>query len=218
MMIKLFHSAVFPILMSTVLTACGSDIPNQLTGQAVDAQVLNADTKQPIEGAIVLLTWSSMPKRSIWGFDGSSQGHDICYHAETAVSDAQGRYHTDAWSRMPPFPKMPNGEFVAIAYKRGYVQTGMAGSLVFRHDDGTPDKRLSPTIFMKHFTGTLDKRFEDLRTMQQPCHNVEPSAEKNLYPMAKAIYDEMEQTAETKQQREVTIPNFKSGLDALPSR
>ena len=213
---RFFRATLFSVLMSAVVTACSSDIPDRLTSSAVDAQILNVETNEPIEGAVLLLTWSSMPRRSILAFDGSSQGHDICYHAETAVTDAQGHYHTEAWSQMPPFQNMPYEGFFAIAYKRGYVQTGLAGSVLIGRGDTS--YHLSPTVLMKPFTGTLQERFEYLNRLQIRCWNVEPSKQRNLYPITKAIYDEMAQTAESKQQREIIVRNFKTRLDMLPSR
>src|ERR1019366_8738308 len=58
----------------------------------VDGRVINTETGEPIAGAIVAAKWMVSVS------DGLADSSIVCSHVETAVSDAAGRYHFDAWS------------------------------------------------------------------------------------------------------------------------
>jgi len=60
----------------------------------IDGQVIDAVTKQPISGAFVVAKWGRAE-----GFIADSV--EVCRHIVTTVSDAQGRYHIDAWAGVP---------------------------------------------------------------------------------------------------------------------
>lgn len=60
----------------------------------IDGQVIDAVTKQPIAGAFVVAKWERVEGLI-------TDGAHVCRHIATVVSDAQGRYHIDAWAGVP---------------------------------------------------------------------------------------------------------------------
>lgn len=78
------------LLAVAVLTAGCTMRKSELTGEAVDGVVIDATTQQPIPGAMVLLKWR--------GVLPTVHSNSVpCYHAELTTTDAQGRFHTNAW-------------------------------------------------------------------------------------------------------------------------
>jgi hypothetical protein len=209
-MTKFLLKGLLITMSCMALSGCGEKVADVLKAKAVDGQVFIAGTKQPVAGAIVVLEWEAVSIRPWNAFDGHSSGRDICYRVETTVTDAQGRYHIPAWQERQSH-HIPNGDFRAVAYKRGYTQTRSAGSedrykLQYASESDREKNKLTPNIEMAVFTGTLDQRFEDLITMQIHCQFA-TYTEQNLLPIVKAIAEEMKQTAETDQQK-ISVSNF----------
>lgn len=83
-----------------------------------DGQVLDADTDQPVEGALVWCSWSFT--RGI-----GSQAPETSRSAE-GTTDADGRYHIPALRSYPWGLSTRLARFSLIVYKKGYV--------AYRHD------------------------------------------------------------------------------------
>ncbi len=78
-----------------------------------DGLVLDATTQNPIEGAIVVARWQGWISALV---DASS----VCYHVETAKSDAEGHFRIPKWTKLPG--KVHHGDVVFSTYKAGYRQ------------------------------------------------------------------------------------------------
>jgi hypothetical protein len=157
-----------------------------LSSRAIDGVVLDESTGKPIAGAIVVVTW--MGDESKFVDSGSN-----CYHAETARTDANGKWHTSAWSR--PWSTRNFGISlrgpVGEAYKPGYIDPPI----------------LSPIekILLAPHTGTKDDYFEYLSKIRNR-NWCDPYGEsrKNLLLFYKAIADEAEIIAETPKQVKIS--------------
>ena len=79
-----FFRTMLVIVALFPLSACG------LSGSAIKGQVLEAETNKPIPGAIVVVRW-----HGTWA---PPAGTSTCYHVESAMTDAEGRYKTPAWT------------------------------------------------------------------------------------------------------------------------
>ena len=157
-----------------------------LSSLAIDGVVLDESTKQPIAGAIVVVTWMGDESKLV---DSGS----ACYHAETARTDTNGKWHTSAWSR--PWSTRNFGislrNPVGEAYKSGYISPPTFGPI--------------ETILLTPHVGSKDKYFESLSTMigRNWCNPYGESG-KNLMLFYKAIANETEIIAETPKQVEIS--------------
>src|SRR3954469_24172358 len=75
------------LLLMQSLTGCA------FTGGPVEGQVLDYESGAPIPGAIVV---------GLWGGIIVGSGQSSCTHAETAVSDVDGKYRISRWWQAPP--------------------------------------------------------------------------------------------------------------------
>jgi hypothetical protein len=183
-----------------------------MSGGAVDGQVLDYDSGEPVEGAIVVARWQGELFQIV-----QSQG--VCVHAETVVSGARGRYHIEAWAA----PTVALGGSVGLdVYKQGYVSAhgplgyvSLDGRWVVFRTDGSreivqtfPDQESAKAathpndLYLKRFTGTSAQRFEYIRVVvftNARCFEAGPS-QRNLYPLAKTAFQEAKALATTPDQ------------------
>ena len=171
-----FLRLILLMLVVLPLTACAQ------SDGSLEGQVLEAGTNKPIEGAIVVVRWQGtwMPPA----------GTSTCYHVESAVTDAQGRYKTAAWSG--PFRFGLLADYWEVdAYKPGYaaiptshvVQGGKSG-----------------VSYLELFKGTREERFKANRIAGIKCPNA-GSSQRNLIPLYKAIYEQLATLALTKDEK-----------------
>lgn len=162
------------IALLSPLTACATT----LSSEPIQGQVLEEGTNKPILGAIVVVLWK--------GTIGTiGHGRTICYHVETATTDNQGSYQTQAWKKPSPYGDIANRHWVPAAYKSGYesVRYGYKG-----------------TVHLKPFVGTREERLKVIRTASVGCGSAGES-EKNLLPLYRVLHEQAQQLAVTKQDR-----------------
>ena len=167
-----FRSAV--ILSLITLTACvsaGKVWPEQ------SGIVLDGDTRQPIEGAIVVARWIGTLSLLV-------DSQTTCYHVESGTTDAQGRYRIPAWAKMPG--KVGHNEVQFTAYKAGYVHT--------RTDRVTGDQ------YLRRDERGVKERLEYLDHTAVFCPDADESMQK-LLPLYKAMYAEANSLAKTSEER-----------------
>ena len=185
-LIKLMTLAVF--LLS--LQACA------LSSGQINGQVLEERTGQPIPDAIVVVTW----KGDWWAVVESST---VCYHVETARTDAQGKYHIPAWSSPWKVENLIvfNREVYADAYKPGYTWPINLGN--------TPKN-----IFLARFKGTPAHRLESFaRDGGYGCGFTDGSA-KNMAIFFRARYEEAKNLAVTKEELDL-VDGLLTGAESL---
>ena len=152
-----------------------------LSSRAIDGVVLDESTGKPIAGAIVVATWTGDVSKLV-------DSGTVCYHAETARTDANGKYQIPAWSlpwstrNFRISARGPVGE----AYKPGYI---------FSTYRPLPDLLLTP------HKGTKDQYYEYLSTISRR-NGCTPDAEseKNLLLFYGSIAAEADLIAETRDQ------------------
>ena len=171
-------------LLATLLSlqACA------LSGGPINGQVLEEETGKPIPDAIVVATWH--------GNDSSGLVHSqsVCYHVETARTDANGKFHINAWSDGISMRSLLINERYVItdAYKPGYTRSVK------------PVNELIKNILLARFKGTAKERLEYLERMlgSTRCGSQNES-EKNLHMFFSAMYEEAKNIAVTKEDLEI---------------
>lgn len=168
-------------LVALTLNACA------LVGGTVSGRVIDASTGLPVPDAIVVVLWHGSWTKI---FAESSSG---CYHAETARTDADGRFTTPAWVR--PFSATDlrlTPDYVGYAaYKPGYWRAENADL------SEKPQK-----ILIAPFKGTKAQYVQTvLWSGGWNCLQAGASS-KNLYRLRKAIADEAKALAETPMDRQ----------------
>ena len=183
----------YPILMLSLLllplAACGSGKSEPSSGP-VTGQILEAGTKKPIGGVIVLVRWL--------GIYSLPFARPSCYHVETATTDAEGRFHTEAW-RAPKAPPEPSAFTLGSAridavYKAGYETYWPPGF------DRTQDYKQN-IYYLAPFKGAREDRVGYLMHLSNgaDCYGAD---EKPLFPLQKALYQEAKNLAFTPQDQD----------------
>jgi hypothetical protein len=145
----------------------------------IDARVTDAATHESVSGAIVIATWDRV-NSSI------AASWETCNHVEVVVTDAQGRYHIDPWSRFFYNPFAGRFWITVWAYR-----AGMTAPLppAVRFDERTGD------IQMAEFTGSHSERMAALwRFSVFSCAGADESL-KILRPFREAVYAEAQAIA-----------------------
>lgn len=171
-------------LVLAIAALCGLSLSAcALSGGPVSGRVVDQATGRPIHDAIVAVHWVGSRTRVVL------ESSSTCYHAETARTDANGRFSVAAWLRAWSFEDLlltTDGESYN-AYKPGYR---------FERMD-----LASATIYMAPYRGPTASYFRDvLGSPGWSCPGAGASR-KNLYRLWKAMADEAEALGTTPEQR-----------------
>ena len=179
-------------LLLVSMSACS------LSSLPINGQVLEEGTGKPIPDAIVVVTW----KGDWWQWVQSST---VCYHVETARTDAEGKYHIPAWSLPWEIEHLTvtGKETFYEAYKPGYTQP---------FNPGNKPKN----ILLARFKGTKDEYFDYLFGAAS-CTSAGESR-KNLYRLYSAIAEEAQALAETPDQKKRAERLLDLAVDLLVNR
>lgn len=109
--------AVRAIALFLSLTAALSGCASIRSWDEVRGKVLDAETKEPIEGVVVVYHWKGTASSFV-------VSRDQCYHVESAVTDADGVFVVPAWkesfrNRQHRYLD-PKWYSMKLAYKPGY--------------------------------------------------------------------------------------------------
>ena len=162
--------------------------------EPVRGQVLEEGTNKPIAGAIVVGLWygTSAP-----GFFADSR--TICYHVETATTDDSGHY------TLPPTEKeykYRDGHHYTstIAYKPGYQYASVQHKGI---------------DILQPFTGTREERLKYLeRVFGSSGCGTQDESEKNLISFLKALQDEAQSLAQTKEEKKL-VESIRYALEKI---
>lgn len=103
-------------LLLVPLTACAGLFGTSLSADPIDSRVMDAETGEPIEGAIVLARWAL--------YEGSLTGHaSACGVAaiEETITDKDGKFHIPGWGPISAIcGEMRNGNPMVYVFKPGY--------------------------------------------------------------------------------------------------
>lgn len=124
-------------LMVATLAGCVLAPPREVPPQT--GRVLDEETQQPIEGAIVVLRWQGVGTKAF------VDTQTVCYHVESAVTDDQGRYVTMPWTEESRYLDLSMKSILVSAYKAGYRQVRMGegtSALYLKRDKRQAKERL----------------------------------------------------------------------------
>ena len=182
-------------LVMLPLSACGA------SGGPVAGQILEAGTKKPIPEAIVIVRWQGTYSQIV-------DSQDVCYHVESATTDAEGRYQIPAWKEKSKGLMFSAGPWLIDAYKTGYETYWPAAY------SATEDYKRN-IRYLKPFTGTKAERLKYLERLNwvTRCGAAEES-EKNLLPLRKALYREARGIAASEEDERI-VRGLLSDLEIL---
>ena len=147
--------------------------PYRVSGGPLSGQILENQDRQPLAEAIVLARWK-----------GDESHSTVCFHVASTTTDTEGRYLIPAWKKKHKFGSSNNQRVYITPYKAGYRWAGT------KINDETrillPDARPS------------EQRLQYLLKTLPGCGS-EDESEKNLIPIRKAIYEEVNSLASTKE-------------------
>lgn len=143
-------------------TACSDFPPSHYSAEAIEAQVIDADTKKPLEGVVVVAHWQL--------FEGSVGGRTLgpqLMVLET-VTDKNGIFAFAAWGPIRrPTGNLDERDPELLLFKNGYEYRALQNP-VYAKADHRPVRRSvwnGKTIELKPFKGTVGewaKHFESL--------------------------------------------------------
>lgn len=137
------------VLVTTLitLTACALAPAREIPAQT--GRVLDEETHQPIEDAIVVLRWQGVGTKAF------VDTQTVCYHVESAMSDTYGRYTTMPWKEESRYRDLSMKEMLPTVYKAGYRQVRedrATGAQYLRKDMGSVKERLE---YLQQLPGIL---------------------------------------------------------------
>jgi hypothetical protein len=143
------------------------------SGGPLSGRVIEDGSGQPIAGAIVLARW-----------EGYVSHGTVCFHVESTITDAEGRYHIPAWKKKHMWGDTDDQRVYVRPHKAGYRWTN------------THIKNELRSLALDN--RTREQRLEYLRTLSPGCGSRDES-EKNQLPLLRAVYEEAESIAVTKE-------------------
>lgn len=186
---QMMVATLLSLLLLLPLTACGGGkLPPP--GTPVEGKILDSGTKQPIPGAIVVVRWQGSYSQLV-------ETKTVCYHVETATTDAEGKYRTPAWTPEDLGPNFTPGPQLIDAYKAGYERDWPPGF------DRSEEFRKN-IYFLKTFKGATWERLRYLeRTLDATRCGSQNESENNLHAMYYAMYEEAKNMVVSKDDAEI---------------
>ena len=167
----------FCLLLASVLLLYVPAHATTYSAEAIDAQVVDAKTNQPLEGVIVVAHWEV--KRvvptfvPIMPFGNDPRGPFQLQIMET-VTDANGRFHFPAWGPLPvpPLAALGDRDPHLIFFKEGYVPWSISNGHPTTFDYSASSTRSSElngtTIKLKKFEGDLKAYADQVGKLSVP--------------------------------------------------
>ncbi len=164
------------LLLATIILNTGCSV----MGAARTGQVLNLETKEPIERAVVVVLWR--------GVSGIYDATNICYHIMTDTSNENGRYATGFWFGFDA--PIWSTDVMEVGYREGFIRPKRSP-----HDNN---------VYLIPFHGTREERFAYLERLLSATTCADAGVSyKNLYRIRKAIYEEAMKLAISKEEKEL---------------
>ena len=164
------------------------------SSEETTGQVIDADTHQPISGAIVVTSW--------YGTYSAGNSHTSCYHVETARTDNNGFYKMPAWSvkQESDLPAITSKTNFTEAFKGGYIHPYYGKDYI---SDVPGSSGRGAKNYLVKFKGTNDEYFEYLGKIGTEGNSCGKDDKKNMYKLNFAVLNEMEKIAETPEQKSI---------------
>jgi len=150
-----------------------------VSGGPISGQVLEDSSGKPVVGAIVLGLWQG----------DAGYGTTVCIHVESAITDAEGRYHIPAWKKSHMYSVSSRRPFYKLTYKAGYQEAQAIGK----------NAEFESLVLD---TNSREQRLQNLLGVSPKCGSGDES-EKNQIPLLRAVYEEAQSLAKTKEDKKV---------------
>ncbi len=150
-------------------------------GMPKTGRVVNMETMEPIEGAIVVLKWK--------GVGGIVDATTTCYQVKTDITNNSGKYYTGVWFGFDA--PVWHTDIIPYAYKEGFIKPQVMNYNGYDY-------------LMTPFRGTREERFAYLERLLSATTCADAGVSyKNLYRIRKAIYEEAMKLAISKEEKEL---------------
>lgn len=179
-------SVFIAVLVASVLVGCALAPAHEIPAQT--GRVLDEETQQPIEGAIVVLRWQGVGTKAF------VDAQTVCYHVESAESDANGRYTTMPWKEESRYRDLSMKQVLPTVYKAGYRY--------MRVDRATGNQ------YLRRDTANVKVRLEYLDHAAVFCPDAGEDMRKFL-PLYKALHAEASKLATTKEEKIEVLHHLK---------
>ena len=188
-----------PFLLAAALPACAF-APPLYWAQAIHARVVDADTGEPIEGAVVVADWK------LYGGGIGHGGHRDSLLVEETVTDVNGEFTFGKWGPKlrPAYAALDTAPWLVI-FKSGYQHRFLSNEF-----DGNGFVRRSDwngrNVELRRFLGTPEQRVDGLRSVLslselQPRMLDEILKESRSYHhIAPAFFDHLDDLATRRQE------------------
>jgi hypothetical protein len=167
----------------------------------VEGKVLEAETNKPVADALVVTRWQGT-------YSAIAETKTVCYYVETTTTDPEGRYKIPAWSAKSKGPFFSPEAMGLTAHKPGYetyLPLGYARTEAYRKN----------IRYLKPFTGGREERLKYLeRTLTATSCGSQDESDKNLILLRKALYEEANRIAVTKEDK-MTVINLLQAVESL---
>ncbi len=178
-------------MLAVALSSCVF-APPLYWAEAIHARVIDAETGQPVEGAVVVADWK------LYGGGIGHGGHRESLFVEETTTDGNGEFTFGKWGpkQRPAYAVLDTAPWLVI-FKNGYQHRFLPNET-----DSNESVRRSDwdgrNIELRRFVGTPEQRVDMLRTVLsiselQPRVLGEIAKESRLYhPVAPAFFDHVE--------------------------
>jgi hypothetical protein len=187
--------AIIIIVVTVTFQACAtSPVPMFYRGAEIKGQVVDADTKEPIEGVVVVAKWELYCANPV---DGS---HCKVLHVYEAVTDKEGRYSMPSWG-----PKMrPRKTYLThfdpytLYFKKGYEASWLINSdpeRFYKYYKSVDFENISFKNFEKRVGFTRYEHHRSLRESVWDGRTIEmkrfEGSNRDLFHMLNSIYSDI---------------------------
>lgn len=148
-MTRQLFSLLLPGLLMLALPACAT--PLTYSAKEIHGQIVDAETNQPIEGAVIVAQWILFEMGIGHG------GHKSRIHIHETVTDQNGNYTIPAWGPKlhSPITMLDREDPMLLIFKSGYAPQILVNSI-----DRSDAVRISEwdgrVVKLKKFQGTLE--------------------------------------------------------------
>lgn len=147
---KTMKSWLLAVVLPLFLAACAT--PLVYSAREIRGQIVDAETRQPIEGAVVVAQWV------LFEMGPGSGGHKGRLHIHETVTDKEGRYVIPAWGPRPhsPFTELHERSPEILIFKSGYKPKNLRNAAV-KHDSVRTSDWDGKVVELEKFMGTLEQ-------------------------------------------------------------
>lgn len=180
-------AVLFIVAMTSTLPACATSLI--YSAKEIRGQIVDAETSQPIEGAIVVAQWV------LFHIGPGHGGHKNRLHIHETVTDKSGNYVIPAWGpkMRPPMTELHERDPQLSVFKSGYEPLELSNAVVstVRQDSLRVSVWDGKVIRLKPTEGTLEEKAFRLSSFYGGLRYSNDSNDwKNFPRMLLAVYAE----------------------------